>query len=93
MGIQRFRTGFGLILHDILRVRTNTFIAEFHLQDFIPTCHRLNNDLSPEQLGLKMENDPSLSSVRHGRILKNIILPRIMDTFYADKFLVTKLAN
>jgi hypothetical protein len=92
LGIHRYGTGFGQILHDILRVRTNTFIAEFHLQDIIPTCHRLNIELSLDHLGLKTENDPSLSSVRHGRILKNIILPRIMDTFYADKFLVANAA-
>ena len=36
LGIHRYGTGFGQILHDVLQIRTNQFIEEYDLGDVIP---------------------------------------------------------
>ena len=89
LGIHRYGTGFGQILHDILQIRTNQFIEEHDLGDVIPIT--LNRTLSLNLLGLEDDSDLSNSSTRHQRILKNVV-NSLMDTFHSDKYLVANAA-
>jgi hypothetical protein len=89
LGIHRYGTGFGQILHDVLQLRTNQFIETHDLGNVIPIF--TNRTLSLHSLGLVDDADSSTSSTRHQRILKNVV-NGLMDTFHSDKYLVANAA-
>ena len=91
LGIHRYGTGFGQILHDVLQIRTNTFIVEHNMEDVIPITLNRSNYVSLDSLGLQDDSDLSDSRIRHQRILKNVV-NSLMDTFHSDKYLVANAA-